>query len=67
MQKDYDMYERYGDEMQNVGVSSREHEQVDKLLREDRALFGLNDEVLRQRETMNRLMDENGFVEEGEN
>lgn len=67
MQKDYGTLDRYSEELQNIGLRSAEHDRLDKLPRQDRMLFGLNDEVLRRREALGRLLDENGLPEDGEN
>ena len=67
MQKDYGTLDRYGEELQNLGLRSLEHDRIDKLPRQDRALFGLNDAVLRHREALSRLLDENGLPEEEQN
>ena len=64
MVNEYGLYDRYGDEMQNLGLRRREHERLDQLLKEERSLFGLTDAALMRMETLNRLTDENGFAEE---
>ena len=64
MQKDYGTLDRYGEELQNMGLRSAEHDRIDKLPRQDRLLFGLDGEVLRHREALNRLLDENGLPED---
>ncbi len=64
MFNDYGPYDRYGDEMQNLGLRRREHERLDQLLREERSLFGVTDAALSKMEALNRLTDENGFDEE---
>lgn len=67
MQKDYGTLDRYGEELQNMGLRSAEHDRIDKLPRQDRLLFGLDGEVLRHREALNRLLDENGLPEDEQN
>ncbi|MGN1249353.1 MAG: hypothetical protein ACI4XW_04670 [Candidatus Spyradocola sp.] len=67
MQKDYGTLDRYGEELQNLGLRSAEHDRIDKLPRQDRLLFGLDGEVLRRREALNRLLDENGLPEDEQN
>ena len=67
MQKDYGTLDRYGEELQNMGLRSAEHDRIDKLPRQDRLLFGLEGEVLRHREALNRLLDENGLPEDEQN
>ena len=67
MQKDYGTLDRYGEELQNMGLRSAEHDRIDKLPRQDRLLFGLDVEVLRHREALNRLLDENGLPEDEQN
>ena len=64
MLNEYGLYDRYGDEMQNLGLRRREHEQCDQLLKEERLLFGLTQQALLRAEALNRLTDENGFSEE---
>lgn len=64
MLNEYGLYDRYGDEMQNLGLRRREHEQYDELLKEERTLFGLSELTLHRAEVLNRLTDENGFSEE---
>lgn len=64
MLNEYGLYDRYGDEMQNLGLRRREHEQYDELLKEERTLFGLSTLKLHRAEVLNRLTDENGFSEE---
>ena len=63
MQRDANDYGRYGDDMQNAGLSAREHEGSHMGI-EERRLFGLNDTVLRRREALMQLKDENQFPEE---
>ena len=67
MQKDYGTLDRYGEELQNMGLRSAEHDRIDKLPRQDRLLFGLDGEVMRHREALNRLLDENGLPEDEQN
>ena len=67
MQKDYGTLDRYGEELQNMGLRSAEHDRIDKLPRQDRLLFGLDGEVLRRREALSRLLDENGLPEDEQN
>ena len=67
MQKDYGTLDRYGEELQNMGLRSAEHDRLDKLSRQDRMLFGLDGEVLRRREALSRLLDENGLPEDEQN
>ena len=67
MQKDYGTLDRYGEELLNMGLRSAEHDRIDKLPRQDRLLFGLDGEVLRHREALNRLLDENGLPEDEQN
>ena len=67
MQKDYGTLDRYGEELQNMGLRSAEHDRIDKLPRQDRLLVGLDGDVLRHREALNRLLDENGLPEDEQN
>lgn len=57
---------RYSDDVQNAGLSAREHEGT-HMGAEERKWFGINDAVLRHRETLMQLRDENDFPEDGEN
>jgi hypothetical protein len=60
MQRD-DRREDYdAEDLNNPGCNAREHERS-FMLREDRRLFGLNDAVLRRRETLTQLTDENRY------
>ena len=66
MQRDERDFERYTDDVQNAGLCAREHEGTHMGI-EERRLFGLNDAVLRHREALMQLKDENDFPEDGEN
>lgn len=61
---DYEYYDPYSDEMQNLGLRRREHERCDQLLKEERLLFGFGEGMLRKAEALNKLTDENGFEED---
>ena len=60
MQRDDRDYDADVFDLRNAGEDAREHERA-YMLREDRSLFGLNDEVLRRREMLTQAVDENRY------